>query len=154
VTAAVALLGVIAISGLAIRAGQLQQERDNEVAQAQAISQLLNELGDPDSRYALIEQEGTTVAAVVVADGRREVYPIGLPANVVDRDTYVLWGVADGTPQPLGTFDVTSAGDPTGRTVGTGAAGDSFAAYAISIEPGRVAPSAPTMVIGAGEVTT
>lgn len=154
VTAAVALFGVIAISGLAIRAGQLQGERDAVAAQAQAVTQLLDELGDPDSRYALIEQDGATVAAVVVRDGRREVYPIGLPANAVDRDTYVLWGIADGTPQPLGTFDVTAAGDPTGRTVGAGAGGDAFAAYAISIEPGREAPSVPTTVIGAGEVST
>ena len=57
-------------------------------------------------------------------------------------------------PQALGTFDVVTAQTDL-RTVGSAATGlDDYSVYAISIEPGREAPSFPTDVIGQGEVTS
>jgi anti-sigma-K factor RskA len=154
VAAAVALVGVLAIGGLAVRTVQLQGQRDAEIAQTQTLDQLVSQLGRPGSRYALLAPEnGSTVAAVVVTDGQRQVFSLGLPTNSADRDTYVLWGLPDsGNPEPLGTFDVAGTGPDT-RTVGASAATDSFGKYAISIEPGRVAPAAPTTVVAVGAVT-
>jgi anti-sigma-K factor RskA len=154
VAAAVALVGVLAIGGLAVRTVQLQDQRDAEIAQTQTLDQLVSQLGRPGSRYALLAPEnGSTVAAVVVTDGQRQVFSLGLPTNSVDRDTYVLWGLPDsGNPEPLGTFDVAGTGPDT-RTVGASAATDSFGKYAISIEPGRVAPATPTTVVAVGAVT-
>jgi hypothetical protein len=41
------------------------------------------------------------------------------------------------------------------RTVGSDQTGlDDYSAYAISIEPGRQAPSLPTEVVASGEVTS
>jgi anti-sigma-K factor RskA len=153
IAAAVALVGVLAIGGLAVRTVQLQQQRDTEIAQTQTLNELLGQLGRPGSRYALLAPEnGSTVAAVVVADGQRQVFSLGLPTNSVDRDTYVLWGLPDkGNPEPLGTFDVAGAG-PDARTVGASAGADSFGKYAISIEPGRTAPAIPTTVVAVGAV--
>jgi anti-sigma-K factor RskA len=150
----VALVGVLAIGGLAVRTVQLQDQRDTQQAQAQTMSELLADLGRPGTRYALLAEDGgPTVAAVVVADGQRQVFSLGLPENTVDRDTYVLWGLPDtGNPEPLGTFDVAGAGPDT-RPVGAEAGGDAFGKYAISIEPGRVAPATPTTVVAVGAVT-
>jgi anti-sigma-K factor RskA len=154
VAAAVALIGVLAIGGLAIRTVQLQDQRDTEIAQAQTLEQLVSQLGRPGSRYALLAPEdGPAVAAVVITDDQREVYSLGLPANAVDRDTYVLWGLpASGTPEPLGTFDVAGTAPDT-HTVGASASTDNFGKYAISLEPGRVAPATPTTVVAVGAVT-
>jgi anti-sigma-K factor RskA len=154
VAASVALVGVLAIGGLAIRTTQLQQQRDAEVAQAQSMSQLLGQLGRPGTQYALLAQDGgPTVAAVVVADGQRQVYALGIPANAADRDTYVLWGLPEnGDPRALGTFDVAGTA-PTGQQVGPPADSDAFSKYAISIEPGRVAPPTPSTVVAVGGVT-
>ncbi|MCO1660518.1 anti-sigma factor [Pseudonocardia humida] len=154
VAAAVALIGVLAIGGLAVRTAQLQEQRDAELAQSRSLSGLLEQLGRPGTKYALLAEEGgATVAAVVVTDGERQVYPLALPANATERDIYVLWGLGtSGTPEPLGTFDVLPA-DPGLRAVGTGAATDTYAQYAVSIEPGRTAPATPTKVVAIGEVT-
>ncbi len=154
VAAAVVLLGVIAIGGLATRTAQLQQQRDAEVAQAQSLSRLFDQIAQPGTRYALLAQDGDAVAAVLVDDGRREVFTLGLPVNEADRDTYVLWGLPEsGDPRALGTFDVPAA-DPGVRTVGPADEDEEFGQYAISIEPGRVAPAAPSEVVAVGEVAT
>ena len=88
---------------------------------------------------------GTTGSQVVAS---------GLPVNDSHDQVYVLWGMQDDLPQPLGTFDVVTPQTDL-RTVGSSATGlDDYSGYAISIEPGRQAPSFPTDVIGQGEVTS
>lgn len=63
----------------------------------------------------------------------------------------MLWGLAPtGAPQAVGTFDVTT-GRPDPQPVGP-AGGSRFTGYAISIEAGRSAPSAPSEVVASGEV--
>jgi hypothetical protein len=68
--------------------------------------------------------------------------------------TYVLWGLTsltDSHPVALGVFDVTRTG-LTARLVGSDPAADysKYPVFAVSYEPGRTAPPAPTNVIGAG----
>jgi hypothetical protein len=154
VAGALALVAVLAIGGLAVRNVQLQQERDAQIAQIQSLENLLDQFDRPDVDHALLARDdGSTIAAVVVENGRQQVFPIGVPVNATDREIYVLWGIPDGssTPEPLGTFDVT---DATEGLLDVGSAGtDNYAAYAISIEPGRAAPAVPTTVVASGAVS-
>ncbi|GAA2573840.1 anti-sigma factor [Pseudonocardia hydrocarbonoxydans] len=153
VAASLVLVAAVSVGGLAIRAGQLEQQRDAESAQAQGLSELISQLDQPGTRHALLESaDRSTVAAVLLAGGERQVYTLGLAANAHDR-TYVLWGIRpDSTPPvPLGVFDVGTA-DQGVRTVGSAAETDDFAQYAISLEPGRVAPVSPTEVVASGQV--
>ena len=142
---AAALVALVAIGGLGVRTAQLQSERDAAAARAQALTELVQHLAQPHA--VLARDDGTTVAAVVLADGQRQVYTVDLPANAADQQ-YVLWGVKGGTPQALGSFDVTRAGQGL-QTVGS-ATPDTYQAYAISLEPGRTLPSTPTDVIAKG----
>jgi anti-sigma-K factor RskA len=154
VAAALALVGVLAIGGLAVRNAQLVQQRDVEVAQAERLAGLVDQLGRPGVQHALLARDdGSTIAAVLVENGQRQVFPIGIPTNAVDRDTYVLWGIAEGSssPKALGTFDV--VGDAEGlMTVGWTDDSESYVVYAISLEPGRTAPASPTTVVAKGPV--
>ena len=145
---------VVAVGALAVRTVQLEQLRDTETAQAQTLSELISELGEPGSRYALLADAGTgaTVAAVIVDDGQRQVYSVSLPANAPDS-VYVAWGLpAEGAPVPLGTFDVARAEEGP-LPVGSATEGESYPQYAVSIEPGRVAPASPSTVVASGQVT-
>lgn len=175
VATALVAAAVISIGGLAVRTTQLERERDAETAQAQTLSgllaerererdaesaqartlsELIAELGEPDSRYALLADvdTGSTVAVVLVDDRQRRVYSLALPANAADS-VYVAWGLpAGGAPVPLGTFDVAPA-EPGPLPVGPASEAERFPQYAVSIEPGRVAPASPSTVVASGEVT-
>lgn len=151
--ASLALIAVLAVGGLAVRTSQLEQQRDAEIAQAQSITDLAERLDRPGVSYAFLADSGdSTIAAVLVDEGERQVFTIGLPSNTANSDIYVLWGIRAGAaPQPLGTFDIAAA-DQGLRTVGSGAEADDFSEYAISLEPGRVAPASPTDVVARGQV--
>lgn len=153
VAASLVLAAAVSVGGLAVRASQLEQQRDAESAQAQGLSELIAQLDQPGTRHALLAApDESTVAAVLLAGGERQVYTLGLAANARDR-IYVLWGIRpdSAVPVPLGTFDVDTA-DHGLRTVGSAAEADDFLQYAISIEPGRVAPASPTIVVASGQV--
>lgn len=153
VAASLAAVAVLSVGGLVVRTTQLEQQRDAEIAQAQGLSELIGQLGEPGSRHALLVDSttGATVAAVVVHDGQRQVYTVDLPANGSDN-IYVAWGINPGAdPVPVGTFDVAAA-DQGPRTVGSTAEAEEFAQYAISIEPGHTAPASPTQVVASGQV--
>jgi anti-sigma-K factor RskA len=152
VATSLAVVAVVAVGGLAVRATQLEQQRDAESAQAQGLSELIAQLDQPGSQHAMLAAaDNSTVAAVLLANGERQVYTLGLAANAHDH-TYVLWGIgSDARPVPLGTFDVDRA-DRGLRTVGSAAEAEDYAQYAISIEPGRVAPASPTEVVASGQV--
>jgi hypothetical protein len=78
----------------------------------------------------------------------------GLSVNDADETTYVVWGMGEGDPVPLGTFDV-SRSQMDVRTVGSPATDlDGFPLYGISLEPGQEAPSLPTEVVATGQVTS
>lgn len=153
VGAALAIAAVGAIGVLGVRTVVLQQQVDATTQQAAGIAELLTRLDRPGAKHAVLAKVGTTqpVAAVLVADGQSQVLAVGLPANANDQ-TYVLWGLRPGAAaQPLGAFDVAGAGNGL-RTVGSIAGADGFSTYAISLEPGRVAPASPTEVVAQGQV--
>ncbi|MFC4948108.1 anti-sigma factor [Pseudonocardia sp. GCM10023141] len=149
VGASMALVAVLAIGGLTARTIQLQQQRDSATAQAASITDLVSQIDRPGVEHAVLaDASGAPVAAVLVAGGRSQVVAMAMAANAGDH-TYVLWGIRAGeSPQPLGAFDVSGSTEGL-RTVGSGGG---FSTYAISLEPGRVAPAVPTDVVAKGQV--
>jgi anti-sigma-K factor RskA len=148
--------GVAAI--LALGAWSVALDGDRQAAQARVAEQsaMLEALLSPGRvTIAPLSADGRRVATVVARDGQVQVLADGLEVNEADESTYVVWGVREGSPAvPLGTFDVVSP-DRDLRTVGSTATGlDDFSTYALSIEPGRQAPSAPTDIVANGQVTS
>jgi hypothetical protein len=155
VAAGLAVAAALAVGVLAVRAGQLEQQRDAETVQAQNLSDLVREIAEPGTRYALLNDQatGAPVAAVVLEDGEPRVYPVGLPPNG-EGSLYVAWGLtAEGTPVPLGGFDVLAA-EQGPVPVGSGPGAQDFPQYAVSIEPGRDVPDTPSTVVASGQVTS
>ncbi|GEL22875.1 hypothetical protein PSU4_18290 [Pseudonocardia sulfidoxydans NBRC 16205] len=153
VAAALALIVAAGIGGLAARTVQLQNQRDAQIQQTQTIVDMVAQFDRPGVRHAWLTAEPgqSPVAAVMVDGATRAVVTVGLPTNSAADDTYVLWGMGDGDPRALGTFDVTSA--QTGpHDIGSGTATVDYAGYAISLEPGRALPAVPTNVVATGQV--
>ena len=99
-----------------------------------------------------VDAQGRTVATVVARNDALQVVTTGLSVNDADETTYVVWGMGEGAPVPLGTFDVPRSRMDV-RTVGSPATElDGFPMYGISLEPGQEAPSEPTDVVATGEV--
>lgn len=117
-------------------------------AQVQAEPAVLH---DPAARKILLaDGTGHAVAQLVAGKAGTVVIPLSLPPNGPSR-TYVFWGVVDGKPQALTTFDVTlgSAGPQPLRWP---VIADVLSRFAISLEPGRTMPTAPTDVVATGAI--
>jgi len=156
--AAVALV-VAAVGGLAVANQSLRTERDNAAAAAAqaerdaSVVDVLRDAGTPGVTHATLASPDGTLVGLVVDDGSgARVLTSGLDANGAN-EIYVLWGLADGTPRPLGAFDVTQRA-PTVSSVPSTQAAVPFAGFAVSIEPGRTAPATPTRVVASGQVGT
>lgn len=135
----------------------LSSARDDAQAVATERAEVLDALLQP-GRAAIApvyrEGDGEHVATVVAREGQLQVVADGLRVNDSSDSVYVVWGMAEDTPVALGTFDVVSPQTDL-RTVGSASTGlDGYAAYAISIEPGRQVPSGPTDVVASGQVTS
>ncbi|TQM36671.1 putative zinc finger protein [Pseudonocardia cypriaca] len=158
VVAALALVAVVAVAGvggLAAYTVQLQQQRDAQIAQSQALADVLTQVDRPGTSHATLStSDGRPVGAVVAGTSARTVVTAGLPANDAATSIYVLWGVStDAAPEPIGTFDVADgAPGPGVHQLGPAAGEQPFIGYAVSLEPGRVAPAAPTIVVASGQV--
>lgn len=155
VAAGLAVAAAVAVGVLAVRTGQLEQERDVGTAQAQTLTELVREIGEPGARYALLDDAGgAPLAAIVLADGQRRIYPVALPPNGNDS-IYVAWGLtAQQVAVPLGPFDVLAGTGEGPLPVGSGSGAQDFPQYAVSIEPGRVVPGTPSTVVASGQVTS
>jgi hypothetical protein len=128
--------------------------QDAQTAAAQE-QQMINELLTPgQATIAPVSDHGQVMATVVARRGQVQVVSWDLPKNDTRTHTYVVWGMRGTSPVALGTFDVVST--QTGlSTVGSPQAGiDGFNAFAVSLEPGRKAPSTPTHVVAYGQVTS
>ncbi|MGY1830337.1 anti-sigma factor domain-containing protein [Geodermatophilus sp. SYSU D01180] len=134
----------------------LSSARDDARTAAAEQQQVLEALLQPGRATIAPVQDGDgdPVATVVARDAQLEVVAHGLRVNDSSDSVYVVWGVADDAPVALGTFDVVSPQTDL-RTVGSASTGlDDYAAYAISIEPGRQAPAGPSDVVANGQVTS
>jgi hypothetical protein len=131
-------------------------DRDTARTQAAEASQVIDSLLQPGRAAIapLTEQDGRQVASVVARNGQVQVLVEGLTVNDAAGQTYVVWGMRDGSPVAIGTFDVVSPQREL-RTVESRATGlDDYSSYAISIEPGRQAPTTPSDIVATGQVTS
>ncbi|HEX3493559.1 MAG TPA: sigma-70 family RNA polymerase sigma factor [Streptosporangiaceae bacterium] len=106
-------------------------------------------------REVLLTPAGSAApAAEVIVTGRTVwLKPARLPADNTARQIYVLWQLAGGrSPVAVGAFDVGRHG---GRLVRIGSLAEPFRgtrAFAVSIEPGRTIPAAPSHPVARGLV--
>jgi hypothetical protein len=142
--AAAAVLGL----GVGIVIGQ--DPRDEARVQDEIVATVLSP--GTTTITAVEDDSGRRVATVLTRDEEVQLVTQGMRANDASDTTYVLWGIADGSPEALGTFDVRSARAElrTFSDVGDRPAG--YSGYGISLEAGRSAPPAPTDVVATGEV--
>lgn len=150
--AAAAVLLVAAVVGLGVRVAQLSEERTQAERQVTAVSEAIQAVADPAAfRVPLVADDGGAVGMVLASRDRVAVVTTSLPGNRVADQTYVLWGLAGQVPTALAAFDVTS--EVAGlHAVPTAAGTQNFTGYAVSLEPGRRTPAAPTKVLASGQV--
>jgi hypothetical protein len=153
--AAAATAGVV---GLGIWNVSLSTARERAEQVAAEQGTLVEELLRPGAEVVaqLVGAEEAPVATVVERDGNVEVVAQALPVNDELTETYVLWGLRDGStaPEAVGAFDVVRS-RPDLEHVGSVEAGSGgYDAYAVSIEPGRQPPAAPSEVLARGQVTS
>ena len=129
-----------------------RQQAEETVAQQQHIVNSL--LAPGQATIAPLSSNGHRVATVVARNGEIQVVTSGLQVNDAAATTYVVWGMSEQAPVPLGVFDVVRPRLDL-RTVGSDHTGlDHFSGYAISLEKGRKAPAKPTDVVANGQVTS
>jgi len=132
-----AAITLVAVSvGLGARVMQLDSERD--------------QFAGPIS---LLDPDGTPLAVLLAGPEQLTLVPVDLPANRVENQEYVLWGLGSGAPVALDAFDV-AADAPIVHTVGSVPHAEAFTAYAVSLEPGQTPPAAPSDVMARGQVAS
>jgi anti-sigma factor RsiW len=139
---------VAAILGLGTWNVVLSDARDQAVEQAAEQAGVVDALLEPGTAtIAPLSSDDGQVATVVAREAQVQVVTRGLAVNDEESETYVLWGMTETAPVALGTFDVVRSQTDV-RTVGSTSTGlDAYDGYAISIEPGREAPSTPTDIV-------
>ncbi|WP_448639928.1 anti-sigma factor domain-containing protein [Geodermatophilus sp. URMC 63] len=151
---AAAVAAILALGTWNVVLGSARDEAQSAAAEQAEVMEALLQPGRA-TIAPVSDTDGHSVATVVARDGQVQVVTHGLRVNDRSDSTYVVWGVPEGDAAvALGTFDVVSARTDL-RTVGSASTGlDDYETYAISIEPGRRAPSAPTDVVANGQVTS
>ncbi|MGH4010339.1 MAG: anti-sigma factor domain-containing protein [Pseudonocardiaceae bacterium] len=150
--AAAALILVAAIGVLGVRVMQLSDERNLAASQVTAMSEVIQRAADPAAvRVPLVAEDGGAVGMVLASPDGVAVVATRLPENRVADQIYVLWGLSDQPPTALTAFDVT-AESPRLHTVPAAKGTQRFTGYAVSLEPGRRTPAAPTEVLASGKV--
>jgi hypothetical protein len=149
---AAALVLVAAVGVLGVRVVQLSGERNQAARQVTEMAEVIQRAADPAAvRVPLIAKDGGAVGMVLASQDRVAVVATRLPGNRVADQIYVLWGLSDRAPTALAAFDV--APDALGLHAVPSARGtEKFTGYAVSLEPGRRTPAAPTVVLASGQV--
>jgi hypothetical protein len=151
VAAAVAAIVGLGLWNVFLTSSQ-ERLRETVAAQEEVMAVLLAPGQATVAPLQEVGVQGRTVATVVARGDELQVVTDGLSVNDADETTYVVWGMGEGAPVPLGTFDV-SRSQMDVRTVGSPATDlDGFPLYGISLEPGQEAPPVPTEVVATGEV--
>jgi len=143
--------GLAAIVGLGLWTVVLTNDRqDLQTTLAEQNAFMDQLLSDGQTMVAPLSHDGQMVAMVVARDDAVGVVPAALPANDAETSTYVLWGLGEGAPDALGTFNVERSQMKL-QTVGSEPTGlDGFTGYGISLEPGHQAPPIPTEIVAQG----
>ena len=152
--AAAAVAGVV---GLGIWNVSLSTARDRAQETAAEQRAVVEELLQPGARVVARMDDGSgPVATVVVHDGEVQVVNQALAVNDDTEETYVLWGLRDGdpTPEAIGTFDVVRPRLDVDAVGSARTGSDAYDTYAVSLEPGRQPPAAPSEVLASGQVTS
>jgi len=142
---------LVVVSGIAVvlgvRLGQVaSRERIQEAEQARMVGILT----DPSMRRVQLSSgTGEQLAVLLSGGGQAELVPAGLTPNDMANQTYVLWGLTNGKPEPLAVFDVSSAGAGP-ESLHWSASAAAHAGFAVSLEPGRTMPDTPTKVVASG----
>jgi hypothetical protein len=148
--AAAALAAVLGLGVWNVLLADQRGDLERSLAEQQAIVETL--LVPGEATVTPLSDDGRAIATVVARSDRVDVVSHGLEVNDRDAETYVVWGLDGDQAEPLGTFDVTGSQTAL-QTVESGSTGlDDYSGYGISIEPGRQAPSAPTVIVATGEV--
>jgi Anti-sigma-K factor rskA len=151
-----AAVAVIAILALGTWNVMLSEARTTAETAARQQSEVVDKVLQPGQATIarLADDGGHEVATVVARPEVVQVVTDGLAVNDRTRFVYVVWGMRDSNPVPLGTFDVLRSRMDV-RTVGSDEAGpDGYPGYAISLEPGHQAPEKPSDVVAQGQVTS
>ncbi|MGH3871253.1 MAG: anti-sigma factor domain-containing protein [Pseudonocardiaceae bacterium] len=149
---AAALVLVAAVGVLGVRVSQLGEERNQAARQVTEISAAIHRAADPAVvRVPLVGADGGAVGMVLASRDSADVVSTRLPANQVSDQIYVLWGLSDRPPTALAAFDVATDVPGLHAVPSVQGAGD-FTGYAVSLEPGRRTPAAPTVVLASGQV--
>lgn len=152
----VALAAALAlVVGLGVWNFELRGDRAAAEAVAGRQAEVIDHLDDRGIYHVapLETANGEPVGMIVVHDNAAKVMADGLPVNDLREETFVLWGMRPSlSPVALGTFDVVHS-ELDVRTVSSMSTGlDQYDGYAISLEPGRQAPSTPTDMVATGTV--
>lgn len=143
------------VVGLGVWNVGLRNDRSAAQAVAERQAAVLDQLNDRGIYHIapLETSDGQSVGMVVVHDGAAKVMSDGLPINDAEREILVLWGMRNQlTPVALGTFDVVHSELDVRTVSSTSTVLDQYDGYAVSIEPGRQAPLAPTDTVATGTV--
>jgi hypothetical protein len=159
-TAAAAVVFVLIVTVLGVRVGQLTTERDQLSGQVSAaagqsvqLQRAMAAVGDPRAHKTVLTTNQGNPAAILVS-GKQNATVVALQLKPNDTGhVYVVWGMSAARPIALATFDV-GAGTDSARALSWGPDAAKHTGFAVSLEPGRTAPAAPTDVVATGLETT
>ncbi|SDE97753.1 Anti-sigma-K factor RskA [Blastococcus aurantiacus] len=141
VLVAAAVAAVVGLGGwTVVLVDDRNEARDAAAAEAAMLEELLRP--GPATVVPVAGDDGRTVATLLARDDGVQVVSHALEPNDRDAENYVLWGLEQGTPKALGTFDVAGSGLELSTLEVEGA--DDFPSYGLTVEPGDTAPEAPT----------
>jgi hypothetical protein len=151
--AAAVVVVVAAVGGVVgVQIDRLNQRVQAQTSRTDQLEQALRVAADPATARAVLRTPGGEATAVLLSGtDEAAVMPMDLNANDAQDQIYVVWGTSTTDPVPLATFDVRpGSNDATLLTWSPDA--HAHSGFAISLEPGRSAPAAPSSVVASGQV--
>lgn len=151
VAAGLALLMALSVWNVVLQAQNRSQER--RLAQSALITGCLREVGCRTVELRTPTSDQPRATALVRAQ-EVQLVVTGLPRNDTSAEVYVLWQRVGQTKfTALEAFDITRPGATVIRTRHLPSDLNRLGALAVSREPGRRAPSAPSQVVALGTVS-
>ncbi|HEX7305510.1 anti-sigma factor domain-containing protein [Lentzea sp.] len=150
--AAAAALAVLAGGGyLGVRVNQLSGEVTAAQSRTDDLNKALSLAADPATNRAVLRTTSGDEAAIVLSSqDSAAVMPLDLKPNDSGH-VYVVWGASTKAPVPLAVFDV-RAGSTDPQLLSWSPEAHRHTTFAVSLEPGRQAPTTPSKVLAGGQV--